>query len=318
MRRATIVLAGVIVLLSTACYQDFDLTGDHKADYIVVEADDTWRDATTGTVFYTGADQDRPVPGDWDGDHVWDAAVVKPNGDWVTKEAGTFSFPGPTVTSGGGPTLVALPVPGDYDGDSTTDAAWYDESNGTWHIRGRAPEVFGTGPSAPGATDYDFPVPADYDGDGLTDLSTFNPATQLWKVEESSTGVVTSVAMPGTELLPMPVPADYDGVGHAQRAVMGSNGWFIEGHAAPDPFGAWTPTADSGYPAVADYDGDDHADLSFVEWDSGTWRTKGSDVTIELGDGYMTRRPLATGQNLRQNMARLTFQGRCNLDLEPC
>jgi len=320
MKRATAVLAGVIGLLATACYQDFDFTADHKADYVVVGANGSWRNLGTGAVFLSPAATDWPVPGDWNGDHFMDAAVVTPNGDWVTGVAATFSFPKPPALPGPPDqrSLTSLPVPGDYDGDGTTDAAWYDESNGTWHIRGRAPVVFGTGPSTPGASDYDFPVPADYDGDAITDLSTFNPATQLWKVKESSTGSVTALAMPGNELLPMPVPADYDGVGHAQRAVMGSNGWFIEGHAAPDPFGAWTPTTDSGYPAVADYDGDDRADPSFVEWDGGIWRTKGCDVTFDLGDGYMTKMPLATGRNLRWNIARITYQGFCNTDSGYC
>ncbi len=98
---------------------------------------------------------------------------------------------------------------------------------------------------------------------------------------------------------------------------MGPNGWIIEGHGAPDPFGAWTPTSDFGYPAVADHDGDDRADLSFVGAD-GIWRTKGSDVTVDLDDSRMTRVPLATGWNLRLNIARLTFQGQCNTNPTWC
>ena len=319
MRRATWILAGAIAVATSACYQDFDFSGDHKADRIVIDADGDWVNEATSAVLHDGEPTDHAVPGDWNGDHFFDVAVVKPNGDWVTATAGTFSFPAPPVApfTGGASSVTALPVPGDYDGDGTTDAAWYHEGNGTWHIRGRAPIVFGTGPSTPDATDYDFPVPADYDGDGTTDLSTFNPATQVWKVKQSSDGAVTSVAMPGNELLPMPAPADYDGVGHAQRAVFGSNGWFIEGHDQPDLFGAYTPESEGGYPAVADYDGDDRADLSYVEWNGGVWRTKGTDETFTIVDNWQSW-TLASGQNLRWNIARITYQGICNTDPGYC
>ena len=315
MKRTMGILAAAVALAATACNQDYDFTADHKADYVVVEANGTWRNAANDTTLYAGSPDDWAAPGDWNGDNVWDVAVVRPNGDWVTQAAGTFSFPKPIVDPGaGGPRLVALPVPGDYDGDGTTDAAWYDESTGVWHIRGQEPVDFGDGQSAPSEADYDFPVPADYDGDGTTDLSVFNPATQVWRVRESATGTVTSVAMPGNEGLPMPVPADYDGVGHAERAVYGPHGWIIEGHASPDPFGTSPSAGAAGYPAVADYDGDDRADLAIVEWDSRIWRTKGSMFVVTLTGGAtpMIPMPLTTNPNLRQNMARLTFQGRCN------
>ena len=123
----------------------------------------------------------------------------------------------------------------------------------------------------------------------------------------------------GNELLPLPVAADYDGVGHAQRAVFGPDGWFIEGHAEPDLFGASSPTTGGGFPAVADYDGDNRADLSYVEYTDLTWRTKGSTEVFAV-PRFMEGQdwPLATGFNLRINIARLTHLGKCLTNSMQC
>jgi len=334
MRRFTIAVAALVGLLATACFQDFDFNADHKADYVVVE-DNTWTDLATGRVIYTSDDdqtvEDWPVPGDWDGDGFAEAAVVRPNGDWDTGDAlGTFSFPKPAELPGfeAGFSFQRLPVPADYDGDGALDAAWYRESDATWFIQGEAPVQFGSGPTQPPSPwdsrsiadeyDYDFPVPADYDGDGKADLSTFNPRTSDWIVRSSSDGTVSTVTMAGNERLAMPVPADYDGVGHAQRAVYGHNGWFIDGHSGPDLFGANSPTSWGGYPAVADYDGDDRADLSYVDTNSGTWHTKGSAQTFQVDDIQFGHWPVATGYSLRSNFARLTYLGECLTEPHHC
>ena len=116
--------------------------------------------------------------------------------------------------------------------------------------------------------------------------------------------------MNGSQAMAMPVPGDYDKVGHAQRAVYGPNGWFIEGHASPDLFGAYIEdVSETGYPAVADYDGDGRDDLSFVSYSTGLWNTKGSAVAPVAVNGDQW--PVPSGVNLRWNQGRLSQLGVC-------
>jgi hypothetical protein len=320
-RRSTVaVVIAAVALVATSCYQDFDFDADHKADLVSFDMQGDWTMHGTGTVIHDGTPEDWPVPGDWNGDHFADIAVVKPDGRWITQTSrGTITFPPPPdlPAYAAHPSLRMLPVPLDHDGDGDLEPAWYRESDGTWFIEGLAPIDFGEGPKAlPGAGDtisedgYDFPVPADYDGDGRDDLGVYDPVTGDWAVRDTATGVVSTVSLPGNQLLPFPVAADFDGVGHAQRAVFGDEGWFIEGHAEPDPYGAAVPgVSETGFPAAADYDGDNRADLSYIGWHSETWHIQGqaSTVQLDLNDDW----PLMTGANLRANVARLTHLGQC-------
>lgn len=278
MRRAAMVVVAVVGVLATACYQDFDFDADHKADFIYVHESD-WVDAETGAVIFDGQPGDVPAPADYDGDHNFDVAVVR-GGSWITvSAAGTISYPAPAQlpafagTSAG--EYQILPVPGDYDGDGDDEPAWYRDSDASWFIEGQGQVVFGNGPSAlPGTLgalpDQDFPVPADYDGDEITDLATFSPRSYEWKVRMSSTGRLRTWTLPGNPVLAFPVPADYDGVGHAQVAVIGSDGLFIAGRHDPIPI---PDDPYANFPAIADYDGDDKADMSVTSFDE--WLTPG-------------------------------------------
>ena len=85
-----------------------------------------------------------PVPGDYDGDGAWDAAVYSgASGKWyVTRVNGTVLA---WNVSWGGAGMA--PVSGDYDGDGIWDLACYDESSGAWHVRTLAGAVLADGVS---------------------------------------------------------------------------------------------------------------------------------------------------------------------------
>jgi hypothetical protein len=322
-RAATLTTAALVVLVAAACYPAFDFNADKRADRIYLDPFDNWLSADEPRWVLDAEPGDLPVPHDWDGDHLWDAAVVRPNGDWVTgSTVGTTHFPAPPQIPGfTNPDFYGIvPVPADYDGDGRADPAWYRDSDGTWFIEGMDPIDFGSGPTLPPGSspnrltiDQDIAVPADYDGDGADDLATFDPRTLEWSVRSSATGTDSTVVMPHNEGAAFPAPADYDGVGHAQRATFGWEGWDIEGRSL-DPFG----TGRFAVPAVADHDGDNRADRSYVEGD-GTWHTEGSDDTTSIGGDLDTDRyPLATGYNLIRNVARVTIVGRCVFDPAEC
>ena len=322
MRRSLMLMAVVVALLSSACYQDFDFDADHKADHVTFTTWGEWRNQRTGAILAN--EPGWPVPGDWNGDHVFDIALVTDAGDWVTTEVGTFSFPAPPqLPSQAGADSIMLPVPADYDGDGRMDAAWYRESDATWFIRGRDPIQFGSGPTGPpepghtvAESDYDFPIPADYDGDGRSDLATFTPLDRTWHILQSTTGSTSTIVLPGAEgMFHSPVAADFDGVGHAQPALYGPGGWLIHGHLDPITFGNWDETRDSSsFPAVADYDGDDRADLSYVTMATEEWHTQGVEEVFDTQGAW----PLATGRNHHWNYGRFVFLGRCVAGYAPC
>jgi len=203
---------------------------------------------------FAGGTNQIPVPGDYDGDNISDAAVFEPNGAvWYIKK----STGGITNTTIGAVGATQIPVPADYDGDGKLDIAVWVPGNGFWIAQlsggGYLSNVIGS-PSS-------IPVPADYDGDRKADIAVWTPSNGQFFILKSTGGTTSSLVGGGQQI---PVPADYDGDGRADLAVFAPNGavWFVlysDGGTLNTSLGA---VGSFQFPLPTDYDGDGRADLA--------------------------------------------------------
>jgi uncharacterized delta-60 repeat protein len=240
--------------------RDADFDNDRRADISVFRpSTGSWyiNNSTTGfSAVQFGANGDRIVPGDYDGDGRIDVAVFR-NGDWYQLRSSDGSFYAAAFGQAGD-----IPVAADYDGDGKADLAVFRQ--GTWYILNshdgsfRAEQFGQTG---------DRPVVGNFDGDLRSDLAVFRGG--FWYVSGSSSGFTyTRFGLDSDR----PVAADYDSDGQTDYAVYRDGTWYelrsFAGFAAVQ-FGRATDQ-----PAPADYDGDGIADLGVFR--DGAWYTMGS------------------------------------------
>ena len=139
-----------------------------------------------GTTGATVSDADFPIPGDYDGDGKFDAAVYRsgalsPTNTYIILR----SSDGVSVYQPFGNFTTDYVVPGDYDGDGKFDYAiartgangvpmiWWilQSSNGQIRV-----QQFGVFSGAAGAIN-DLPAQGDYDGDARTDIAVYRAGT---------------------------------------------------------------------------------------------------------------------------------------------
>jgi hypothetical protein len=307
-RRRSLAL-GALVFVALAC-KPFDFDGSGSADLAYVTAEGDWYRIGETEPFFSrpgsvlGPDGVILAPGDYDGDGVWEPAVVGEDGVWRTGgDRGDITFSaGATPFDIGG---ERIPVPADYDGDGDTDPAWYSTIDATWHIEGVSPEAsFGTSRTdAPGL--YDIPVPADYDGDGDAELATYDPVTGDFEV--LGIGVVAS----GTSGIP--VVADYDADGDDDPAVadLGAGEWHVEGRAA-----LTLPTHHDLLVAPADYTGGPEVERAFVDVEAGVdeYVVEGAISGDDGNDSWAWSTPTALPPWVVYDLIRLQYISECIAD----
>ena len=326
-------IAVTVAALAAACsWIPFDFDGDKKADVAWVDPEGAWWRSGQATpllqppvIASPYANVDRPtfqsystVPGDYDGNGIWEPGAVAVNGSsWITTGSrGTITFAAPavpTTSQGCGVETCALPVPADYDGDGKTDPAWYRDSDASWWIEGQAsPTTFGrpADSSKLGTLDgqaYDLPVPADYDGDKKADLALYDPTSATWTIRDSSTGAVRTVVAGHSG--DVPVPADYDGDGRVEPATWGplDDTWRIPGRAdlvltdLPQP-----GTGPGFWPAPANHDGNPGDEPAELDTTGGHWWISGQP-RVDLGATSTWRLPAAARAAVVRSSMRITF-----------
>ncbi len=187
-----------------------------------------------------------PVPGDYNGDGVFDLAVYeRSTGNWYIRSLAAPEGTPPITFGQNWGNSGMDPVSGDYNGDGVYDLAVYERDTGNWFIRSLGPVSDGNPPITFGQNWGDSgmdPVPGDYSGDGVADLAVYQRDTGNWFIR--SLGPVSEGNPPitfgqnwGSSNM-SPAFGDYSGDGVADLSVYESSQgrWFIRslGPVGPD------------------------------------------------------------------------------------
>ena len=237
---------------------------------------------------------DVPVPGNYDGTGVAEAAVYRPG-------TGQFFIDGPgsklrVVTLATG-TAGDVPVPGNYDNSVTsskTEPAVFNPTTGVYLIQGPA------GNRSYSFLPGDIPAPGDFDGTGSTEAAVYRQSTASF--------VIKNPALPNKEMVPYgsaagtPVgapyvyrnlptatgvaPGDYLGNGLTQpaffRRLTPTTGlWYVLNDASINGKAFGSGTLD--VPLTGDFDGDGKTDLALYRPGSAQWYVADSSA------GYATQ-----------------------------
>ncbi len=256
----------------------FDFDGDLRADIAVYREGNTanapsyWHILRSLDNTYQGiqlgANGDKPVPADYNGDGKTEVAVWRPSsGIWYTSTNPAINYGAFGWGQNGD-----VPVPGDFDGDLKADYVVYRPGNGTWYVYKSANGGFQM--QQFGAS-TDKPVLGDFDGDGKSDFAFYRPgatslANSFWNVIQSSNGAFLSAQFGRGE--DKPVPADYDGDRITNFAVYrpSTYTWYTSLSPANN-YGAFQWGAEGDVPAPADYDRDGKADFAVFRPGSSNW-----------------------------------------------
>jgi hypothetical protein len=279
----------------------FDFDGDFKADIAVYREGNTpqapsyWHILRSSDGGYQGlqlgANGDKPVPADYNGDGKTEVAVWRPStGTWYTSPDAAINYGAFQWGQQGD-----IPLPGDFDGDGKADYCVYRPSNGNWYVLkssngGFQQQQFGTA--------SDKPVLGDFDGDGKTDFAFYRPgatalANSFWNVIQSSNGAFSSAQFGRGE--DKAVAADYNGDGLTDFAVYrpSTSVWYTSTNPAIN-YGATQWGAEGDVPAPADYDMDGKADLAIFRPGSSVWYIRRSVDGAVIGQqwGVPSDRPV--------------------------
>ncbi|MBV9958215.1 MAG: VCBS repeat-containing protein [Acidobacteria bacterium] len=285
---------------TTPIRTQFDFDGDLRADIAVYRDGNTpgapsfWHilrsSDNTYLGYQLGANGDKPVPADYNGDGKTEVAVWRPsNGTWYTSTNAAINYGAFGWGQNGD-----VPLPEDFDGDGKTDYVVYRPANGTWYlyrsVAGFQMQQFGTV--------SDKPVMGDYDGDGKADFAFYRPgatalAASFWNVILSSNGQFLSAQFGRGE--DKPVPADYDANRITNFAVYRPSNltWYTSLDPAIN-YGAFVWGAEGDVPAPADYDRDGRADLTVFRPGSSIWYIRRSSDGVIVGQrwGVPSDRPV--------------------------